>query len=58
VGFIGYRAEKGHKTAVYTDVQERIMRQALEAMWFEGILDCKVGKTNGVLWGGVRQGRL
>ncbi|QYK60615.1 IucA/IucC family protein [Paenibacillus sp. S25] len=43
MGFIGYRAEKGHKTAVYTDVQERIMRQALEAMWFEGILDCKVG---------------
>lgn len=42
MGFIGYRAEKGHKTAVYTDVQERIMRQTLEAMWFEGILDCKV----------------
>ncbi|MEK4429223.1 IucA/IucC family protein [Paenibacillus sp. FSL M7-0802] len=45
MGFIGYRAEKGHKTAVYTDVQERIMRQALEAMWFEGILDCKVGEN-------------
>ncbi|WP_248064566.1 IucA/IucC family protein [Paenibacillus silvae] len=32
---------------VYVEVQERIMRQTLEAMWFEGILDCQV---NGKEW--------
>lgn len=40
---VGYRAEAGGKTeAVYVGVQERIMRQTLEAMWFEGILDSHV----------------
>jgi len=40
---VGYRAEAGGRTeAVYVGVQERIMRQTLEAMWFEGILDSHV----------------
>ncbi|KAA8747635.1 IucA/IucC family protein [Paenibacillus sp. UASWS1643] len=43
MGVVGYRAEAGGGTeAVYVDVQERIMRQTLEAMWFEGILDSDV----------------
>ncbi|MFX3651406.1 MAG: IucA/IucC family siderophore biosynthesis protein [Paenibacillus sp.] len=43
MGVVGYRAEAGGRTeAVYVSVQERIMRQALEAMWFEGILDSHV----------------
>jgi len=43
VGVVGYRAETGGRTeAVYVGVQERIMRQTLEAMWFEGILDSHV----------------
>ncbi|UOK64493.1 IucA/IucC family siderophore biosynthesis protein [Paenibacillus sp. OVF10] len=43
MGVVGYRAEAGGKTeAVYVGVQERIMRQTLEAMWFEGILDSHV----------------
>ncbi|WP_458461945.1 IucA/IucC family protein [Paenibacillus sp.] len=43
MGVVGYRAEAGGRTeAVYVDVQERIMRQTLEAMWFEGILDSHV----------------
>lgn len=43
MGVVGYRAEAGGKTeAVYLGVQERIMRQTLEAMWFEGILDSHV----------------
>ncbi|WP_260870967.1 IucA/IucC family protein [Paenibacillus xylanexedens] len=43
VGVVGYRAEAGGRTeAVYVGVQERIMRQTLEAMWFEGILDSHV----------------
>ncbi|PQP83268.1 IucA/IucC family siderophore biosynthesis protein [Paenibacillus sp. PCH8] len=42
MGVVGYRAEVGGRTAVYVDVQERIMRQTLEAMWFEGILDSHV----------------
>lgn len=29
----------GPKTAAYHDVQERMMRQTLEALWFEGILN-------------------
>ncbi|MBD8838424.1 MULTISPECIES: IucA/IucC family siderophore biosynthesis protein [unclassified Paenibacillus] len=40
MGVVGYRAEAGGRTeAIYVNVQERIMRQTLEAMWFEGILD-------------------
>lgn len=43
MGVVGYRAEAGGRTeAVYVGVQERIMRQTLEAMWFEGILDSQV----------------
>ncbi|MBY0114723.1 IucA/IucC family protein [Paenibacillus xylanexedens] len=43
MGVVGYRAEAGGRTeAVYVGVQERIMRQTLEAMWFEGILDSHV----------------
>lgn len=43
MGVVGYRAEAGSRTeAVYVSVQERIMRQTLEAMWFEGILDSDV----------------
>lgn len=43
MGVVRYRAEAGGKTeAVYLGVQERIMRQTLEAMWFEGILDSHV----------------
>ncbi|OMF02446.1 IucA/IucC family siderophore biosynthesis protein [Paenibacillus amylolyticus] len=43
MGVVGYRAEAGSRTeAVYVGVQERIMRQTLEAMWFEGILDSHV----------------
>ncbi|WP_017690462.1 IucA/IucC family protein [Paenibacillus sp. PAMC 26794] len=43
MGVVGYRAETGGRTeAVYVGVQERIMRQTLEAMWFEGILDSHV----------------
>ncbi|MGO4733927.1 IucA/IucC family protein [Paenibacillus sp. 2KB_22] len=43
MGVVGYRAEASGRTeAVYVDVQERIMRQTLEAMWFEGILDSDV----------------
>ncbi|MEK4074964.1 IucA/IucC family protein [Paenibacillus sp. FSL M7-0656] len=43
MGVVRYRAEAGGKTeAVYVAVQERIMRQTLEAMWFEGILDSHV----------------
>ncbi|WP_339312327.1 IucA/IucC family protein [Paenibacillus sp. FSL k6-2145] len=48
MGVVGYRAEAGGKTeAVYVGVQERIMRQTLEAMWFEGILD---GHVSGSSW--------
>ncbi|MBT2283344.1 IucA/IucC family siderophore biosynthesis protein [Paenibacillus polymyxa] len=43
MGVVGYRVEAGGRTeAVYVGVQERIMRQTLEAMWFEGILDSHV----------------
>ncbi|WP_340400665.1 IucA/IucC family protein [Paenibacillus sp. FSL H8-0079] len=43
MGVVGYKAEAGGRTeAVYVGVQERIMRQTLEAMWFEGILDSHV----------------
>ncbi|WP_339259050.1 IucA/IucC family protein [Paenibacillus sp. FSL R5-0713] len=43
MGVVGYRAETSGRTeAVYVSVQERIMRQTLEAMWFEGILDSQV----------------
>ncbi|WP_339785979.1 IucA/IucC family protein [Paenibacillus sp. FSL R7-0313] len=43
MGVVGYRAEAGGRTeAIYVNVQERIMRQTLEAMWFEGILDSQV----------------
>ncbi|WP_339239884.1 IucA/IucC family protein [Paenibacillus sp. FSL R5-0517] len=43
MGVVGYRAEAGARTeAVYVGVQERIMRQTLEAMWFEGLLDSDV----------------
>ncbi|MGV2967530.1 IucA/IucC family protein [Paenibacillus sp. AGC30] len=43
MGVVGYRAEAGGRTeAAYVGVQERIMRQTLEAMWFEGILDSHV----------------
>ncbi|OMF11796.1 IucA/IucC family siderophore biosynthesis protein [Paenibacillus amylolyticus] len=43
MGVVGYRAKAGGRTeAVYVGVQERIMRQTLEAMWFEGILDSHV----------------
>ncbi|MCW3795319.1 IucA/IucC family siderophore biosynthesis protein [Paenibacillus sp. LS1] len=43
MGVVGYKAEAGGRTeAVYVDVQERIMRQTMEAMWFEGILDSHV----------------
>ncbi|WP_458125413.1 IucA/IucC family protein [Paenibacillus sp. Z3-2] len=43
MGVVGYRAEAGGRTeAVYVGVQERIMRQTLEAMWFEGILESHV----------------
>ncbi|MEK3923130.1 IucA/IucC family protein [Paenibacillus sp. FSL K6-2393] len=43
MGVVGYRAEAGGRTeAVYVGVQERIMRQTLEAMWFECILDSQV----------------
>ncbi|CAM4483123.1 IucA/IucC family protein [Paenibacillus phoenicis] len=36
-----------HKPAGYADVQERMMRQTLEALWFEGILDYA---KNGGIW--------
>lgn len=41
MGTIGYvfKTPDG-KLDVYRDVQERIMRQTLEALWFEGILEC------------------
>ncbi|WP_433750985.1 IucA/IucC family protein [Paenibacillus amylolyticus] len=43
MGVVGYRSEASGRTeAVYVNVQERIMRQTLEAMWFEGILDSHV----------------
>lgn len=38
---------KTGESPVYVEVQERIMRQTLEALWFEGILDCQV---NGQEW--------
>ncbi|WP_293200211.1 IucA/IucC family protein [Paenibacillus sp.] len=51
--FVGIRTEAGDKkmnddtVPVYVEVQERIIRQALEALWFEDILDRQV---NGSEW--------
>ncbi|MCG7377814.1 IucA/IucC family siderophore biosynthesis protein [Paenibacillus sp. ACRSA] len=48
MGAVQVENEIKDKTEVHKDVQERIMRQALEALWFEDIIDCK---KQGSEWG-------
>ncbi|WP_254438462.1 IucA/IucC family siderophore biosynthesis protein [Paenibacillus sp. DCT19] len=48
MGAIQFETEIKDKTGVHKDVQERIMRQAMEALWFEDIIDCR---KQGKKWG-------
>lgn len=48
MGAVQVETEIKDKTEVHKDVQERIMRQALEALWFEDIIDCR---KKGREWG-------
>ncbi|WP_260866012.1 IucA/IucC family protein [Paenibacillus xylanexedens] len=48
MGAIQFETEIKDKTGVHKDVQERIMRQAMEALWFEDIIDCR---KQGSEWG-------